>query len=374
MKKNILLLSLLWIGMIPVYGQAVPALSVTVDSMYVFRFVAEDDMFYIPWNNNGKELEKLQQIVSSHRSDIQDGHIPVRVDGYSTSLSTTEANLRMAALRCNRVKSELILHSGLTEACFATRCRTIHYKGMADVVAVTIHVPVRNNEPVKVTTPGTAVEEHPVDKEPSAVAQPAPQLEPVVQQQSVQTEEPASPDTEPVSSRPYCNFTVRTNLLYDAFLLPTLGLEWRVNNNVGVKLDGSLSWWGGNSDKVQKIWLLNPEVRWYLLRDKRFYLGASGNYGEYNTYGYPVGSLLPGDTGYQGTVWGAGLTVGYQLHLWRSFSVDFNLGLGYTRYEYDSFRMKKEVRVYKNQDEAKNFWGPTQAGISLIWTIGGNNK
>lgn len=52
--------------------------------------------------------------------------------------------------------------------------------------------------------------------------------------------------------------------------LPTLGVEWRVNENVGIKLDGSLSWWGGERDKVQKMWLVNPEVRWYLL-DKNIF-------------------------------------------------------------------------------------------------------
>ena len=52
---------------------------------------------------------------------------------------------------------------------------------------------------------------------------------------------------------PDYRFAVRTNVLYDAFLLPTLGVEWRMNENVGIKLDGSLAWWGGNHGKVQKI-------------------------------------------------------------------------------------------------------------------------
>ena len=99
---------------------------------------------------------------------------------------------------------------------------------------------------------------------------------------------------------PDYRFAVRTNVLYDAFLLPTLGVEWRMNENVGIKLDGSLAWWGGNHGKVQKMWLVNPEVRWYLLREKRFYVGASGTYGEYNIYKYPLGSILLKDTGYQG--------------------------------------------------------------------------
>lgn len=75
--------------------------------------------------------------------------------------------------------------------------------------------------------------------------------------------------------------------------------------------------------------------------------------------------------GYQGDLWGAGVTVGYQLRLSRRFSVDFNLGLGYTRCDYDSFKMIDGVRVYKDRNQSKNFWGPTQAGISLVWTIGG---
>lgn len=57
---------------------------------------------------------------------------------------------------------------------------------------------------------------------------------------------------------PDYRFAVRTNVLYDAFLLPTLGVEWRMNENVGIKLDGSLAWWGGNHGKVQKMWLVNP--------------------------------------------------------------------------------------------------------------------
>jgi Protein of unknown function (DUF3575). len=38
------------------------------------------------------------------------------------------------------------------------------------------------------------------------------------------------------------SLAIRTNLLYDAFLIPTLGVEWRVNQNIGIKLDGSYSY------------------------------------------------------------------------------------------------------------------------------------
>ena len=87
-----------------------------------------------------------------------------------------------------------------------------------------------------------------------------------------------------------------------------------------------------------------------------------------------LGGIVLKDTGYQGTMWNAGLTVGYQLPLSRCFSIDFNLGLGYTRSEYDSFSITDGVRVYEESNQTKKFWGPTQAGISLVWTIGNNRK
>lgn len=172
------------------------------------------------------------------------------------------------------------------------------------------------------------------------------------------------------TAKPY-TIALRTNLVYDALLLPTLGVEWRMNDRWGVRLDGSLSRWGGTAGKVQKMWLLNPEVRYYLLRHRRFYLGASATYGEYNLYGYPLGNLLRDDTGYQGHLWNAGLSLGYQLRLCRALSADFNLGLGYTRSEYDSFTLIDRTRVGREHNRKKSFWGPTQAGISLVWTIGG---
>lgn len=60
--------------------------------------------------------------------------------------------------------------------------------------------------------------------------------------------------------------------------------------------------------------------------------------------------------------------------------------MGYTRSEYDSFSVTEtenripgsdfpeigHARIYKERSKLKTFWGPTQAGINLVWTIGGN--
>ncbi|WP_308572917.1 DUF3575 domain-containing protein [uncultured Sanguibacteroides sp.] len=360
MKKHLAFLILFLLAVSAVYSQ--PVVPDTTGKTVTFRFRPGQDLFTL--RGNEIELKRLYSLVDEYRTEIISGTMPVHVNGYCASRHTEKANLRTARLRANRVKSELITRKKLKEAYFVTANHATGYNGNKDVVVVTLRVPV------KTAIPEPVVEEAPVLAEPEAVVEVVP---PVVEEQ------PAEPAPELVTEpeailapvRPY-SFAVRTNVLYDAILLPTLGVEWRVNPDLGVKLDGSLAWWGGETGKTMKVWLLNPEVRWYLLGNKRLYAGVSGSYGKYNIYKYPLGSLLSKDTGYQGSLWGAGLTVGYQLSLSRGFSVDFNLGLGYTRFDYDSFGMDEGERVYNEREKTKNFWGPTQAGINLIWTIGCN--
>ena len=330
-----------------------------------FRFVPGEDMFYIPWGGNDGELTRLYSLVDEYRAEIIAGRIPIHVEGYSSSMKSAERNRELAFTRANRVKSELITHKGLAEEHFVTKNHTTAYtapdgRTYRDMVVVTLRIPAREQPKQEVVVaepePQPVVEEKPIPQ-PEPVVEPTPEPEPVVTQ------------SRSWKSDTY-RFAVRTNLLYDAFLVPNLGVEWRVNRHVGVQMNYGGSRWGGETGKVQKIWLVSPEVRWYLLDAKRFYVGASANVGEYNIYKGMLGDLISKDTGYQGKLWNAGLTVGYQLRLNRSFSLDFNLGLGYTNLEYDSFNVVNKRRVFKDKDKSKDFWGPTQGGISLVWTIG----
>lgn len=368
------------------YGQA--GQPSAKEKMVTFQFVPGNDMFYIPWSGNDAELERLYALVDEYRTEIAAGRMPVYVDGYCASLPTPKENLKTAFVRASRVKSELITQKALKEADFITANYARAYHNNKDMVVVTLRIPATKEPDAarlererreQAEREGAAqAERKRIERERAQAEAEAERAErekaaakQLAREQAERAEQERLAAEQAVPAKPYC-VAVRTNVLYDAMLLPTLGIEWRINSNVGIKLDGSLSWWGGSSDKVQKMWLLNPEVRWYLLRDKRFYVGASGNYGQYNIYKYPIGSIVSKDTGYQGSMWNAGVTVGYQLYLSRCFSVDFNLGLGYTRFDYDTFGITDGVRVYKERDRTKNFWGPTQAGISLVWTIGGN--
>lgn len=337
------------------------------DTLVTFRFLPGEDRFFLQGNET--ELNRLYTLVDTYHTEITSGKMPVHVDGYCISLPTAKENLNTAFMRANRVKAELITQKALKEENFVTANYPRAYNDNKDIVVITLRI---REKTATAPQPGeNPARDETKQQQPPVVKSPKPEPEVEKEPEQPQQPEPADKPILTVYPKPY-SFALRTNVLYDAFLLPTLGVEWRVSSSIGVKLDGSFSRWSTGNAKVQKTWLLNPEVRWYMGNKKRFYMGAAGNYGEYNIYKYPIGNLFSKETGYQGKLWNAGVTVGYQLFLSRSFSLDFNLGLGYTRSEYDSFTMADGARIYQNRNKSKNFWGPTQAGISLMWTIGGN--
>ena len=341
---------------------------VAADSVVTFRFLPGNDMFFL--RGNEAELRRLLSLVDEYRAQIADGSMPLAVDRYCACLPSERENLDMARVRANRVKSELITRRGLKEENFITTNRAVARDGNRDAVIMTLRVPAK-------AAPLPVAEKPKEEAPPAAAEKKTTEKKTVTVEETITENAPAkavapAPPAEPESPARLYRFAIRTNLLHDALLLPALGAEWRVNRHVGIRLDGSLARWNGDRGKVQKVWLLNPEARWYLLDGKRFYAGVSGSYGEYNIYKYPIGSFLSKDTGYQGTTWSAGVTTGYQLYLSRCFSIDFNLGLGYTRFDHDTFDAVEGTRRYKERGKTKNFWGPTQAGISLVWTTGRN--
>jgi len=176
----------------------------------------------------------------------------------------------------------------------------------------------------------------------------------------------------------FLNLDLRTNLLYNVTLLPTLGFEWHKNRKFGVKVDGGFAHWGSRHGMVQNIWFVNPEVRWYIKNANRLYIGAGINAGRINIYRGVIGGLFfPEDTGYQSGFFSGCISAGYKLILTRNIAFDFNLGLGGTHFKYDSFTVIDETRVYqriKMKDVTKNLMGPTQAGVSLVWKLFGHRN
>lgn len=322
------------------------------DTTYTFRFVPQKDMFYVPLDGNDRELARLLECVRRNKDSILGGSLPLYVDGYCNSLDSEKENLRMAAIRSNRVKSELIVRGGVKEECFITR----NHAADGDFVIVRLTVPAPEASTVESEGLSKAEEERlaaeKVEADRLAKEQAARKAE--------QPQEITATPLESPSSAPY-NFALRANLLRWATLTPDLGLEWRVHPSWGILVNGSwTSWsWNGN-DRRYALWEVAPEVRYYMGKEKRGYLGAMFKAGQFN---YKLSA-----TGKQGDLMGGGITGGYQLRLSDALSLDFNVAVGCLHADYEKYEVIDGVRVRAGK-ETKNWWGPVNAGVTLVWKL-----
>lgn len=144
-------------------------------------------------------------------------------------------------------------------------------------------------------------------------------------------------------------------------LTPDLGLEWRINRNVGILVNGSWTAWSwDDKNRRYALWEVSPEVRWYLGSQKCGYIGAVYKVGDFN---YKFSRY-----GKQGDLMGGGLTGGYQLRLNDALTLDFTLAVGCLHADYEKYEVINGVRVRRGT-ESKNWWDPINAGVTLVWTI-----
>lgn len=326
------------------------------DTTYTFRFVPKKDMFYVPLDGNDRELARLLECVRLNKDSILGGSLPLYVDGYCNSLDSEKENLRMAAIRSNRVKSELIVRGGVKEECFITKPHAKSHAADGDLVIVRLTIPAPE---------ASATESEGLSKAEEArhAAEKAEADRLAKEQAARKAEQPQEITATPLesqSSAPY-HFALRANLLRWATLTPDLGLEWRVHPSWGILVNGSwTSWsWNGN-DRRYALWEVAPEVRYYMGKEKRGYLGAMFKAGQFN---YKLSA-----TGKQGDLMGGGITGGYQLRLSDALSLDFNVAVGCLHADYEKYEVIDGVRVRAGK-ETKNWWGPVNAGVTLVWKL-----
>ena len=323
------------------------------DTTYVFRFVPTDDMFYVPFGGNEAELERLETCVERYYDEIRAGFMPLRVDGYSNSESDRQTNLQTARLRSNRVKSELITRQGLTEDCFITK----NHAGKGDYVTVRLTIPTEEEKP---SAPDETEKSNNVAKEKETPAE-EPQAWPVQAEQPQADETAQAIPVEKEGKADAYRFSLRANLLRWATLTPDLGIEWRISRLWGILVHGSwTSWSWNNKDRRYALWEVSPEVRHYMGKEKRGYIGAMYKAGAFN---YKLSA-----TGRQGDLMGGGITGGYQLRLNNALSLDFNLAVGCLHADYEKYEVIDGVRVRQGK-ESKNWWGPINAGVTLVWKL-----
>ena len=370
----------------------VPLFSQTgADTTYLFRFKAEKDMFYVPYRGNEKSLEELLSVLSANMEQLKNGERYISVSSYGASSGKGISSTRMSRLRSLRVKSELILRGKVTEPMFVTdRHIASPYQGeMRNVVVVTF--PASVEKVARIAGPEAAARVEAYNRKVSGEAErerlAAEAAENAAREAKEKAEaerlaaeraarekaeaerkeqerlaaEQAHLQTEAEAKAAPCHFALRANLLRWATLTPDLGVEWRINRHVGVSVDGTFtSWTWNNNDRRYALWEVTPEVRYYLGHEKRGYMGVMYKAGAFD---YKLSS-----TGKQGDLMGGGITGGYRMRLDNAFAMDFSLGLGYLRADYEKYVTIDGVRVTRGE-ESKNWWGPVHAGVTLVWNL-----
>ncbi|MDO4789432.1 MAG: DUF3575 domain-containing protein [Porphyromonas sp.] len=189
------------------------------------------------------------------------------------------------------------------------------------------------------------------------------ELSPPLKETSAKTVPPTTPfvDDIVIENR---FWAIKTNALYLGALIANIGFEIEL----GEKWSLDLPVWYSPYDytPTRKIRLLatQPELRFWLKN------AGEGNF--FGLHSHIVGfNVAINDNGrYQDpnrALWGLGLSYGYAMHLDKKkrWSLEFNIGAGFAKYDYDVYRNWINGPKFKSGNNL--YWGITRAGISFSY-------
>lgn len=154
---------------------------------------------------------------------------------------------------------------------------------------------------------------------------------------------------------------LKTNLLSWATTTVNAGAELKIAPRWSAEMNVMYKAWSflPDNQKMEGL-LIQPEVRYWLCQP--FYhdfIGFHIHYGQYNG-GFDKFR-------YQGDLFGAGFSYGYQWILGQKWNLEMNVGLGYARMNYDKYERPK-CGLFLGKD-SKNYFGITKIGVSLIYIL-----
>lgn len=180
-------------------------------------------------------------------------------------------------------------------------------------------------------------------------------------------------DGKPSSFRFNPSFAIKSNLLFDFALAPNIELEFPLgrNDRWSFNVEWVFPWWLIDDDKYCFQVLYGGLEGRYWLGDRAkhrtlngHFLGFYAGAGEYD--------LQWKRDGYQGEFYiAAGISYGYALPLARRLNLEFSVGIGLLRTDYEHYHAVNGYETLLWQSDGKYTWfGPTKAKISLVWLLG----
>lgn len=208
----------------------------------------------------------------------------------------------------------------------------------------------------------------------------APVVETPVVEPAPVAETPAQPEPI-VDNKSSAYFALKTNMLYDALLVPNVGVEFSLGKRWSVAADWMYGWWSRNkSHRYWRVYGGGLTVRKYFgakAAEKPLQGHHIGINAQMLTYDIEFGGkgYMGGKPG--GTLWDRmnytiGAEYGYSMPVARRLNIDFSLAAGYMGgryYEYTPLDGHYVWQATKN----RKWIGPTKVEVSLVWLLGHGN-
>ena len=167
---------------------------------------------------------------------------------------------------------------------------------------------------------------------------------------------------------------LKTNLLYDALLTPTLGVEVGLAPKWSLDISGSINNWAVNNHRW-KQWMVQPEARyWFCRRFSGHFMALHGiggqfNFGNLNIGGYNfLGTNLKQleDHRLQGWMAGAGIGYGYSWILSKHWNFEAEIGIGWIYTQFDKYPCDN-CGTKMESGLTHNYFGLTKAALSFVY-------
>lgn len=171
------------------------------------------------------------------------------------------------------------------------------------------------------------------------------------------------------------NLALKTNLLYDAVLIPNVGVEVSLGKQWTASADWFYTWF--SSDSRHRYW----QGYGGYLTVRRYFANHSTLNTPHSTFptGHHLGAYVLGMTydvewggrGYQADHFGfgAGVEYGYALPIGSRLLLDFSIGIGFQDGEYKEYEPVGDRYVWQATRQ-RHWFGPTKAEVTLKWVLG----
>lgn len=177
---------------------------------------------------------------------------------------------------------------------------------------------------------------------------------------------------------------IKTNLFYWATTTPNLQVEFALSKKTTLELGAGINTFVlkkadgptiegvtlGRESKF-KHWLIQPEYRYWTCEVfNGHFFGLHLHGAQFNVGGIdvPVGRLKTfKDHRYEGYLYGAGVSYGYQWVLNRRWNIELSLGGGFARVHFNEFPC---TTCGSKLDEGDyTYWGVTKTALSIIYFL-----